>query len=67
MKEELSQLPITFFCIHGNHEERPYNISTYEEKQWRGGLVFHEEEYLNLLFVDLHRCFLDSESMWVIK
>lgn len=52
LKEELSQLPITFFCIHGNHEERPYNISTYEEKQWRGGLVFYEEEYPNLLFAE---------------
>ncbi|GAA4077099.1 metallophosphoesterase [Amphibacillus indicireducens] len=52
LKEELSQLPITFFCIHGNHEERSYNISTYEEKQWRGGLVFYEEEYPNLLFAE---------------
>ena len=23
IKEELSQLPITLLCIHGNHEERP--------------------------------------------
>lgn len=52
LKEKLSQLPITLFCIHGNHEERPYNISTYEEKQWRGGLVFYEEDYPNLLFAE---------------
>ena len=22
-KKELSDIPINFFCIHGNHEERP--------------------------------------------
>lgn len=28
-KEELSQYPITLFCVHGNHEEKPYNIDRY--------------------------------------
>ena len=27
LKERLSQLPITLFCIHGNHEERPEEVS----------------------------------------
>jgi len=26
-------LPITLFCIHGNHENRPENILTYQQKQ----------------------------------
>ena len=26
LKNILLQCPITFFCIHGNHEERPENI-----------------------------------------
>src|SRR5699024_9285025 len=52
LKEELTQLPITLFCIHGNHEERPYNISTYDEKKWRGGLVHYEKEYSNVLFAE---------------
>lgn len=50
LKEELAQLPIILFCIHGNHEEYPYNISTYQEKIWHEGLVFYEEEYPNILF-----------------
>ncbi len=50
IKEELSQLPITLFCIHGNHEERPYNISGYQEKLWHDGIVLYEEDYPNLLF-----------------
>jgi len=52
LKEEVSQLPITLFCIHGNHEERPYLINTYEEKIWNEGLVYFEEEYPNLLFAE---------------
>lgn len=50
LKEELGQLPITLFCIHGNHEERPELIYSYAEKIWRGGLVFFEEDYPNVLF-----------------
>ena len=50
IKEELSQLPITLLCIHGNHEERPEFIDSYTEKMWRGGLVFFEEDYPNILF-----------------
>lgn len=52
LKEEVSQLPITFFCIHGNHEERPYLIHTYEERIWNEGLVYYEKEYPNLLFAE---------------
>lgn len=50
LKEELTLLPITLFCIHGNHEERPYNIPTYIEKEWNGGSVYYEEDYPNILF-----------------
>ena len=50
VKEELSQLPITLLCIHGNHEERPELINSYTEKMWKGGLVYFEEDYPNILF-----------------
>lgn len=50
LKEELAQLPITLFCVHGNHEERASLIDGYDEKQWHEGLVFFEEEYPNILF-----------------
>ena len=49
-KAEISELPITLFCIHGNHEERPYMIDGYEEKLWNEGIVYWEEEYPNILF-----------------
>ena len=44
-KKFLESLPITFFCIHGNHEQRPQTIDSYKEKQWHGGIVYYEEEY----------------------
>ena len=50
LKNSLLQLPITLFCIHGNHEERPENISTYKTKVFHNGIVYYEEEYPNILF-----------------
>ena len=32
LKNSLLQYPMTFFCIHGNHEERPENIEGYKNK-----------------------------------
>ena len=49
-KEFLETLPITFFCIHGNHEERPYHIQTYRTQIWRGGEVYYEPEFPNIVF-----------------
>ena len=50
LKDYLSQFPITFFCIHGNHEERPENIRTYKTKTFHAGIVYYEEKYPNILF-----------------
>lgn len=49
-KRFLEELPITLFCVHGNHEQRPNTIDTYREKLWHGGTVYYEEEYPDLLF-----------------
>lgn len=50
LKNSLLQIPITLFCIHGNHEERPENISAYKTKRYKGGDVYYEEDYPNILF-----------------
>lgn len=50
LKKELSELQITLFCVRGNHEQRPYMISTYEEKEWHGGTVYVEPEFPNIIF-----------------
>lgn len=50
LKNHLLQIPITLFCIHGNHEERPENISTYKTKRFHQGIVYYEEDYPNILF-----------------
>lgn len=49
-KRRLAACNITFFCIHGNHEKRPARIKTYEIQEFRGGRVYVEKEYPNLLF-----------------
>ena len=50
LKEKLAKLPITLLCVHGNHEERPYLIDSYEELEWHGGIVYYEKEYPDILF-----------------
>ncbi len=49
-KRFLEELPITLFCIHGNHEQRPGTIDTYKEMIWHGGVVYYEDDYPHLLF-----------------
>lgn len=49
-KQFLEELPITLFCIHANHEQRPGTIDTYMKMIWYGGSVYYEEEYPHLLF-----------------
>ncbi len=50
LKNSLLQYPITFFCIHGNHEERPEKIKTYKTRKFHNGIVYYEEDYPNILF-----------------
>lgn len=50
LKTQFARLVPTFLCIHGNHEMRPENISSYRKKEWKGGIVWYEEAYPNLLF-----------------
>lgn len=50
LKQELSLLPVTLLCIHGNHEERPEEICSYKELSWHGGIVYAESEFSTLLF-----------------
>ena len=50
LKEILDYCPITFFCVHGNHEQRPSSIPTYEEIMWNGGVAYVEKNHLSILF-----------------
>ena len=50
LKNSLKDLPLTLFCIHGNHEERPENIKVYKTKIFNNGIVYYEDNYPNILF-----------------
>lgn len=41
---------LIYFCIHGNHEQRPYLIPSYKTKEFCGGTVYYEPKYPNILF-----------------
>lgn len=49
-KRCVEALPITLFCIHGNHEARPGTIPSYKQKLWNGGTVYYEERFPSILF-----------------
>lgn len=49
-KRYVNSYPFTTFCIHGNHEMRPFVIPSYKTKEFCGGLVWYEEEYPNIVF-----------------
>ena len=44
LKKVLNSLGPTVFCIHGNHERRPATISSYKEREWKGGSVWYEDD-----------------------
>ena len=44
------KLPITPYCIHGNHEMRSGTPPCYHTTEWNGGQVYGEDAYLNQLF-----------------
>ena len=49
-KHSVAKLQITLFCVHGNHEQRPFAISTYREVEKFGAKVYMEEEFDNIVF-----------------
>ena len=67
LKEQLNSYNIKLFCVQGNHEERPENISTYKEIDMFGGKVFIEEEYPNLIFAKNGELYdIDNKKVLVI-
>lgn len=66
-KKYLNDMNIKLFCIQGNHEERPENISSYKEADIFGGKVFIEEQYPNLIFAKNGELYtIDGKSVLVI-
>ena len=67
LKEQLNSYNIKLFCVQGNYEERPENISTYKEVDMFGGKVFIEEEYPNLIFAKNGELYdIDNKKILVI-
>lgn len=67
LKRYLNDMDIKLFCIQGNHEERPENISSYKEVDMFGGKVFIEDEYPNLVFAKNGELYnIDGKSVLVI-
>ena len=46
----VNYFPFTTFCIHGNHEMRPYDVEGMKTKEFHGGLVWYEEDYPRICY-----------------
>lgn len=49
-KRFINRIPITLFCIHGNHEQRPQHIEQYKKHQFMGGKVYREDDFPTINF-----------------
>jgi len=66
-KENLSRLPLTVVCIHGNHEQRPECIPTYNEIKWCEGVAMIEDKYPSLVFLkDGETYYINGKSFFVM-
>lgn len=66
VKEALQSLPITILAIHGNHEERPSNISSYQyciSKKY--GALWYEYDYPNIYFLEDGEHIIDGKRFLV--
>ena len=53
LKEMLSKMPITLFCIRGNHEDRPNSRQAMKygyRSEVEGEELYYEEAYPNILY-----------------
>lgn len=50
LKHTANKLPITLFCIRGNHEARPQSLKSYTTEMFHGDTVYYEKEYPNIKF-----------------
>lgn len=50
LKLYLASLPITLFCIHGNHEMRPWHVEDCSAYMFHDGIVYGQKRFPNLHF-----------------
>ena len=50
MLHQISEMPITLLCVHGNHEERVENMDDFEKIKLFNGNIWRHKEYHNILF-----------------
>ena len=49
-KRYLQKFPVTFFCVHGNHEMRPWHCAGMIVRDWHGAPAYHQEAYPNIYY-----------------
>ena len=50
LKKYIKKIPLTLFCVHGNHEMRPAHIESYEVIDYMGGKAYQDPQFPNIIF-----------------
>ena len=71
LKRMLATLPITLFCIHGNHEMRPQKVmrngvNSYKLIERFSGFCWQEPEFPNLLFANDAQAYLIAGKTCIV-
>lgn len=67
-KKELGKYPFTYFCIRGNHEERPsnlFNVDTWHMENFEQGVVYVENEYPYIKYALDHPSIYALNDKWL--
>lgn len=65
-KKLVNRYNVKILCIHGNHEERPWNVEGYKEVDWMGGRVFVQQAFPNILFARDGSVFEFGDTKWLV-
>lgn len=66
LKQDLCKLPITFFCIHGNHEARADTILGYTKSIFCGAPAYKQKEYDNIYFAIDGEIYTFNEKEYIV-
>lgn len=67
VKDWLSKLPITLFCIRGNHEQRPEHLPNIHTKIFHGSYIYYEPNYNNIVYaIDGHSYLFNDKEYLVV-
>ena len=65
-KKDLEKLPFSYFCIRGNHEQRPSIIYNQNPQEWHTDIQFNNVVYVENKYDRIYYALDTGEIYWII-